>query len=183
MRYSFNGKNTVVSESLKERAIQKIGRLERLFPAETEVSVTFSVVKLENKIEITIPLQKRVLRSEVVGDDMYAALDEIVDKLERQMVKYKKRLISKSRRDTAYRAEYDLYFPVSAEEAVDYADGEVFIQKSKRFALKPMDAEEAVMEMEMLGHNFFVFRSSVTEDVNVVYKRNDGTYGLIEPGY
>lgn len=181
MKYSFTGKNTVVSEALKERATQKIGKLERLLPEDAEIFVTFNVTKLDNKIEVTIPLHKRVLRAEVSTQDMYASIDEVVDVLERQMVKYKSRLKNKSRRDAAFKEEFKSAFPNVDE--LGEANNEIFIQKSKKFALKPMDAEEAVMEMELLSHDFFVFRNGDTDEVNVVYKRNNGTYGLIEPEY
>ncbi|MDR2903009.1 MAG: ribosome-associated translation inhibitor RaiA [Clostridiales bacterium] len=181
MKFSFTGKNTVVSDALKDKTAQKIGRLARLLPEEAEIFVTFDVTKLENKIEVTIPLHKRVLRAEVSTQDMYASLDEVVDVLERQMVKYKSRLKNKSRRDASFKDEFKSAFP-AMEEAEDEVN-ETVIQKTKRFALKPMDSDEAVMEMELLGHDFFVFRNGETDDVNVVYRRKNGTYGLIEPEY
>ena len=181
MRYTFTGKNMVVSDSMKERTMQKIGRIERLFPENAEAFITFSVVKLDNTIEATIPLARRILRAEVTAVDMYSALDEIVDVLEKQMVKYKKRLTDKSRRDGSFRDELN-FVPMEIDEDID-SGSEIIIEKTKRFDLKPMDAEEAVMEMEMLGHTFFVFRNGRTDVVNVVYKRKNGTYGLIEPEY
>lgn len=180
MRFTFSGKNFVVSDSLREKCISKIGRLDRLFPENTEVNVTFSAIRQENRIEVTIPLQRRILRAECCAGDMYTAIDIAVDVLDKQMVKYKRRIKDKSRRDSAFHDE---------ATALGYADESgggdeaIKIEKTKKFALKPMDAEEAVMEMEMLGHVFFVFRNSETEEVNVVYKRNSGSYGLIEPEY
>jgi putative sigma-54 modulation protein len=181
MKFSFTGKNTVVSDALKEKATQKIGRLERLLPDDAEIFVTFIVTKMDNKIEVTIPLYKRVLRAEVSTQDMYASIDEVVDVLERQMVKYKSRLKNKSRRDSSFKDEFRSAFPTGAEAEEEI--NEVFIQRSKKFALKPMDAEEAVMEMELLGHDFFVFRNGDSDEVKVVYRRKNGTYGLIEPEY
>ena len=181
MKYTFTGKNIVVSENLKERTMQKIGRLERLFPEDAAVTVTFSVVKQDSTIEVTIPLQRRILRAEVTAVDLYSAIDESVDVLEKQMVKYKKRLKDKSRRDGAFKEEATLI--IHEDEDFNTNGSEIRIEKSKRFALKPMDAEEAVMEMEMLGHNFFVFRNGESDEVNVVYKRKNGSYGLIEPEY
>lgn len=179
MRFSFTGKNITVKDSLKERATQKIGRLKKLIPEDAEVFVTFSSTKGDNKVEVTIPLPKRILRAEVTSSDMNAAIDEIVDILEKQMVKYKHRLRDRSRREPSFKEEYNLLFP-EVEAVEDHA---ITIEKTKRFALKPMDSEEAVMEMEMLGHNFYVFRNSGSDEVNVVYRRNNGTYGLIEPEY
>jgi len=181
MKYTFTGKNIVVSENLKERTMQKIGRLDRLFPEDTAVTVTFGVVKQDNIIEVTIPLQRRILRAEVTAADLYSAIDESVDVLEKQMVKYKKRLKDKSRRDGAFKEEATLI--IHDDDDYSTNESEIRIEKSKRFALKPMDAEEAVMEMEMLGHNFFVFRNGESDEVNVVYKRKNGSYGLIEPEY
>ena len=178
MRYSFTGKNTTVTEALKEKIIAKLSRIERLFPENTSITVTLDVVKLDNTIEVTVSLPKRILRAEVTKDDMYAAIDEVVDILEKQMVKYKSRLRDKSRRDTAFVEE--LKAVSFADEAVE-EETTTSIAKTKRFAVKPMDPEEAAMEMEMLGHSFFVFRNAKTEEINVVYKRKNATYGLIEP--
>ncbi|MDR1703688.1 MAG: ribosome-associated translation inhibitor RaiA [Clostridiales bacterium] len=187
MRFSFSGKNVIVTEELKEKCSKKIGRLERLFPPDVEVHVTFSVTKQENRIEVTIPLHRRMLRSEVSANDLYTAIDMSVDALDKQMVKYKNRIKDKSRRDNAFREEATeavSYSPDPAEPDAGGEDGDVIrIERTKKFALKPMDAEEAVMEMEMLDHVFYVFRNSQTEEVNVVYKRNNGSYGLIEPEY
>lgn len=188
MRFTFIGKNIAVSDAMKERTTKKIGRLEKLVPAAADVTVTFSVVKQDNTVEVSIPLGKRMLRAEVTKSDWFAAIDEIIDILERQMLKFKKRLKDKSRRDVSFKAEMaslDDEAAVSGEAGAD-ADGEpqhppIKIERTKRFALKPMDEEEAVMEMELLGHVFFVFRNAKSSDVNVVYKRKDGSYGLICP--
>ena len=179
MNYNFTGKNFVVSEELKEKCRTKLGRLERLFPNNCDAYVSFSAVKQENRIEVTIPLQRRILRAECSAADFYTAMDLAVDALDKQMVKYKNRIKDKSRRDSAFKEEATVYNNMQEEMA---AEGDaIIIEKTKKFALKPMDAEEAVMEMEMLGHVFFVFRDSRSEEVNVVYKRNNGSYGLIEP--
>lgn len=180
MRYSIIGKNTTVTEALKQKVVNKIDRIGKLFPDETEVVVTLSVVKLDHTIEVTVKLPKRILRAEVTQPDMYAAIDEVVDVLEKQMVKYKNRLRDKSRRDNSFMEELHV-FENNNNEGIE--DGTLNIAKTKRFAIKPMDAEEAVMEMELLGHSFFVFRNSKTDEVNVVYKRRNGTYGLIDPEY
>ena len=179
MRYSFTGKNINLTESLKDRATQKLDKLEKFLPPDTEVSVSFSVVRQNNKIEVTIPLRKRILRAEVTETDMFTAIDSIIDVLEKQMVKYKTRLRDRSRKDTSFKEELN-FFPAEDDTAADNPNK---IERIKRFALKPMDAEEAVMEMELLNHVFYVFRNSSTEEVNVVYKRNNGSYGLIEPEF
>ena len=182
MRFTFTGKNLAITQDMKDRAEKKIRRLERLFPNNVDVYVTFSAVRADNKVEVSIPLNKRLLRAEVTETDMYAAIDGAVDVLDKQMTKYKKRVKSKSRRDNSFKGEFEMY--VLPDDDVDYADDdkdEIVIERRKHFPLKPMDPEEAVMSMEMLGHNFFVFRNSATDEINVVYKRNQGTYGLIDP--
>lgn len=181
MRYTFKGKNTTVTDALKEIITDKINRIERLLPKDSEVFVTISVIKIDNKIEVTIKLPKRFLRAEVTSDDMYSAIDEVVDKLEKQIVKYKNRLRDKSRRDSSFIDELKTF---DTENQLDDAlDNDIKINRTKRFEIKPMDAEEAIMEMELLSHNFFVFRDSETNNINVVYKRSDGSYGLIDPEY
>ena len=184
MKFSFTGKNLVVSQDMKDKTEKKISRLSRLFPENTEVFVAFSVVKQENKVEVSIPLNKRLLRAEVVGQDMYTAVDGAVDALDKQMNKYKKRLKNKSRRDHNFKNELEMFNTLPDEDfdiEEDAKDEGINIERRKHFPLKPMDPEEAVMSMEMLGHNFFVFRHSATDEINVVYKRNSGAYGLIDP--
>ena len=178
MRFSFTGKNVSLSDTLKDRTMQKIGKLEKKLPKNAEANVIYSTIRQENKIEVTIPLKKHILRAEVTGNDMYTCLDSVVDVLDKQLVKYMTRLRDKHRRDSSYSDEFDVLPPGETEEEETFK-----IVKTKRFALKPMDAEEAVMEMELSGHSFYVFKNSATDEVNVVYKRNDGAYGLIEPEY
>jgi putative sigma-54 modulation protein len=179
MRYTFTCKNEAVSDTVKKKIEQKIDRIKKLFPDDTEVFVTISAVKNNQTIEITIPLNKRILRAEVTTDDLFTSLDEAVDILERQMVRYKGRLRNRSAKDSKFKEEFSRY---SEDDEITGGDHPK-IEKTKRFALKPMDAEEAVMEMELLNHSFYVFRNGETDDVNVVYKRKNSSYGLIEPEY
>jgi len=180
MKFSFTGKNLVVSQEMKDTTEKKIGRLERLFTPNVDVYVTFSATKQENKVEVSIPLNnKRILRAECVAADMYTAVDTAVDVLERQLHKYKKRLIDKTRRDTSHKGDYIM--PLGAADFEDDIKDEIVIERRKHFPLKPMDPEEAALSMELLGHSFFVFRNSVTDEINVIYKRKQGTYGLIDP--
>ena len=180
MRYSFTGKNINISDRFKEKIAAKIDRISKLFPDETEAVVTLSKIKLDNKIEVTVKLPKRILRAEVTKNDMNAAIDEVVDVLESQMTRYKRRLIDKTSQDVSFADELRVFESVDEEYQ---EEGGLKITRTKRFTVKPMDAEEAVMQMEMLGHSFFVFRNAQTDEVNVVYKRKDGTYGLIDPEY
>ena len=177
MRFVFTGKNMTVTEGQKERTMRKLSRLEKLLPDNAEVFVTFSMNKHLTKMEVSIPMHKRILRAEVSNSDETHCLDEAVDILERQVVKYKTRLRDRRRRSVATSEEL-LYIEDPAP--IDTPQ-EVVIHRTKRFALKPMDAQEAVMEMELLNHDFYVFRNSWTDEVNVVYKRKDSEYGLIEP--
>lgn len=181
MRFNFTGKNVVVSQDMKDRAQQKIGRLSRLFPDDAMVQVTFSVVKQENKVEVSVPLNRRLLRGEVVSNDVFSAIDGVVDVLDRQIVRYKQRVKDKSRRDTTFKGELEAFNAYAEDYGNDEDDEGIVIERMKHFPIKPMDPEEAIIEMEMLGHNFYVFRNSGNLEINVVYKRRGGTYGIIDP--
>ena len=181
MRYNIIGKNIDVWDKTEEMVEKKMDRIAKLFPADTEATITLSLEKQVATVEVTIPMNKRYARAEVQDADMTAAMDKTVDILEGQVVRYKKRMRTKIRNGAdAYAAEYAAI--LVPEESLD-DEPLVKIEKVKRFAVKPMDAEEAVMEMELVGHSFFVFRDAETDEVSVVYKRKNGTYGLIEPEY
>lgn len=175
MNYIISGKNIDVTEGLKSAVYDKLDRLEKYFTSETDVQVTFSVEKERQKIEVTIPMKGNIIRAEQVSDDMYVSIDLVVEVIERQVNRYKKKLIDQK--------QSAAYFQKAFVEEEDFDDEEIKIIRSKRFAVKPMDVEEACVQMELLGHNFFVFRNSQTEEVNVVYKRKGNTYGLIEPEF
>lgn len=166
------GKNIEVTAALKDAVEKKLSRLDKLFSPEIEARATLSVQKNKKKIEVTIPFNGVILRSEESNDDMYASIDLVVDKLDRQIRKQKTKLQRRIHGDS-------LRFQYIPEEAIDVA--ETKIVKTKKFAFKPMSAEEAVLQMELLAHTFFVFRNADDNKVNVVYKRKDGNYGLIEP--
>ena len=168
MRYIIYGKNLEVSEGLKQAVHDKFSKLEKFFTPETEVQVTLSVQKDNQTVEATIPMKGTILRVEPTSTDMYVSIDMAVDLLERMIRKYGKG-------EVKFNDEF-------MEEDVDNHET-VTVTKSKRFAIKPMDVEEACVQMELLGHSFFVFRNAETFEVNVVYKRKDKTYGLIEPEF
>lgn len=172
MRYIINGKNIDVTEGLKNSIYEKLGKLERYFTPDTEVHVTLSVEKNRQKIEVTVPMKGSIIRAEQVSDDMYASIDLVEDIIERQLRKYKNKIIEKKQSGGFNPAYFEDTY---AEEE------EVKVMRVKKFAVKPMDAEEACVQMELLGHSFYVFRNAETDEVNVVYKRKDGTFGLIEP--
>jgi putative sigma-54 modulation protein len=177
MNYIISGKNIDVTDGLREAIYDKLGRLEKFFNVATNVQVTFSVEKERQKIEVTIPMKGHIIRAEQVSDDMYVSIDMVVEIIERQVTRYKKKIIDKEQ-DVAYFNDRFL------EEEGDVADeDEIKIIRSKRFAVKPMYPEDACIQMELLGHNFYVFRNAETDEVNVVYKRKGNTYGLIEPEF
>ena len=175
MRYTIIGKNIEVTEGLKAAVYEKIGKLERYFSKDTDVLVTLSVEKDRQKIEVTIPVRGSVIRSEQTSSDMYVSIDLVEEVIERQLKKYKNKIIDKKQANAAFSDAY-------VQEEVDDPE-EIKIIRTKRFAMKPMDAEEACVQMELLGHSFYVFRNAETDEVNVVYKRKGNTYGLIEPEY
>ena len=176
MNYIISGKNIEVTEGLKSAIYDKLGRLEKFFTEDTDVQVTFSVEKERQKIEVTIPMKGHIIRAEQSSDDMYVSIDLVVEVIERQVTRYKKKIVDKEQNAAFFR---DDFFNVDD----DADDEEIKIIRSKRFAVKPMYPEDACIQMELLGHNFFVFRNAETEEVNVVYKRKGNTYGLIEPEF
>ena len=175
MNLVISGKNLDITEGLRSAIEEKIAKLERYFNDSTEVHVTLSTEKNRQKIEITIPMKGSIIRAEEVSSDMYVSIDLVEEVIERQLRKYKNKLIDNAQNAAHLNQEF------IDEDMED--EEEINIIRSKKFAMKPMDPEEACVQMELLGHNFFVFRNSETEEVNVVYKRKGNTYGLIEPEY
>ncbi len=175
MRITITGRNIELKEGLKAAVEDKLGKLEKYFAPDTEVFVTLSVEKERQKIEVTIPVKGNIVRSEQVSNDMYVSIDLVEEVIERQLKKYKKKLISKQQNAASFRKEF-------IEKETD-VDDEIRIIRTKRFDMKPMYPEDACVQMELLGHNFFVFCNAESEEVNVVYKRNGNTYGLIEPEF
>ncbi|MDO4288518.1 MAG: ribosome-associated translation inhibitor RaiA [Eubacterium sp.] len=175
MKFTIYGKNMHVSEGLKEALKKKFEKFDRYFGQETEVYATFSKEKNYQMLEITIPMGRTILRAEEKTEDMLGSIEAVVDKLEGQLRKHKTKLQKRYAEDAL---KYNLDELDSAEE--DEADAPKVV-RTKKFAVKPMSVDEATMQMELLGHDFFVFLNAETEDVNVVYMRRDGNYGLIEP--
>lgn len=173
MRYIISGKNIDVTEGLKSAIYEKIGKLEKFFAPETEVHITLSVEKERQKIEVTVPVKGSIIRAEQVSNDMYVSIDLVEEVIERQIKKYKNKLIEQKQSASSFSSTF------IEDDTKD--DEKIEIIRSKKFAMKPMDPEEACIQMELLGHNFYVFRNADTEEVNVVYKRKGNTYGLIEP--
>lgn len=173
MKFIILGKNIEVTPGLRSAVEDKIGKLEKYFNPDTEAHVTLSVEKDRQKIEVTIPVKGNIIRSEQVSNDMYVSIDLVEEIIERQLKKYKTKLIAKEQSAGCFKQDF-------IEK--DYMDEEeVQIVRTKKFDIKPMYPEDACVQMELLGHNFYVFCNAETDQVNVVYKRKGNTYGLIEP--
>ena len=174
MNINIVGKNVDVTGGLRKTVEEKLGKLEKYFSEDTKVNVTLSVDKERHKIEVTSPLKGKIIRSEQVSNDMYVSIDLVEETIERQLKKYKNKLIDKHQdASIAFKREF------LEKEYVD--EDEVKIERVKRFDIKPMYPEDACVQMELLGHNFFVFINAETDQPCVVYKRKANTYGLIEP--
>lgn len=174
MKVTVIAKNIELTQALKEIVQKKISKLEKYFEEEVEAKATLSVQKSRQRIEVTIPFNRAILRSEESTEDMYKSIDLVEDKLERQIRKQKTRLSRKNNGSLKFAALNDS--KVESNE-----DDEGSLVKVKKFGVKPMDSEEAILQMDLLGHNFFVYQDSESSKVNVVYKRKDGNYGLLEP--
>lgn len=176
MRISITGKNLEISDYLRDLVEKKVGKLDRYFPQDTEAFVTLSMERNRHIVEVTIPYDGGVIRGEEVTGDMYASIDNVLDKLEKQFFRHRTKL-EKSLRSGAFKYEEPLFGDVY-EDSED--DGPKII-RVKKFNVKPMSEEEAMLQIEMIGHSFYVFLNADTEEINVLYKRKDGNYGLIEP--
>ena len=169
--FTVRGKNIEITPSLKDYVEKRVGKITKYFDEVGEISVLLTVSKGRHIVEVTVPIPGGVLlRGEEATMDMYTSIDLVVEKLERQIRKQKTRL-AKRFRGGGFK-----------EEAVQEEEGEFPLVKTKRFVVKPMDVQEAIMQMNLLNHNFFVFRNAESEEINVVYRRTDGKYALIEPG-
>lgn len=177
MKLNYAGKNVEVTQALKDVTDKKLGKLDKYFQKDIVGNVTFSTEKNRKIIEVTINLPGTILRAEESSDDMYASIDRTVDILERQIRKYKTRLQRRYQNNNE---------TIRFENVVPLPNGDDGGEKSKvvkrkKFNLKPMSVDEAILQMELLRHNFFVYTDAETSDVSVVYRRKDGNYGLIQP--
>lgn len=173
MKFIIVGRNIDVTPGLRSAVEEKIGKLEKYFNPDTEAHVTLSVEKDRQKIEVTIPVKGNIIRSEQVSNDMYVSIDLVEEIIERQLKKYKNKIVDKQQSGGSFSKLY---------MENDYMDDEdIKIVRSKKFDIKPMYPEDACIQMELLGHNFYVFINAETDQVNVVYKRKGDTYGMIEP--
>ncbi len=173
MKFVIVGRNVEITSALREAVEDKIGKLGKYFNPDTEVHVTLSVEKGRQKIEVTIPVKGNIIRSEQVSNDMYVSIDLVEEIIERQLKKYKTKIVDKKQNASSFSKMFVENDYVEEEE--------VKIVRTKKFDIKPMYPEDACVQMELLGHSFFVFINAETDQVNVVYKRKGDTYGLIEP--
>lgn len=179
LNYNVRGENIEVTGALRDYVEKKLQKLEKYFDniPNSTAHVNMKVYSdRSSKVEVTIPLPYLVLRAEETSPDMYASIDLVTDKLERQIRKYKTKVNRKSR-EKGYK---DLGFMEMPNEPVEESEQSFDIVRTKRVSIKPMDSEEAILQMDMLGHNFFIFQDSETDGINIVYRRKDGRYGLIE---
>ena len=178
MKVTVIAKNIELTPAIKDMVEKKISKLDKYFAPNVEAKATLSVQKNRQIIEVTIPFNGVILRGEEGTEDLYKSIDLVEEKLERQIRKQKTKL---SRRNSTGSLRYPDFNSIDTNEEEDEEDSKVV--KTKSFDVKPMSSEEAILQMELLGHNFFVYQDWKTSKVNVVYKRKDGNYGLIEPEY
>ena len=174
MKITLRGKNIEITEAIEEKVSEKLSKLDKYFIVSeyVEAKVLVRTYPYGQKIEVTIPTEYVLLRAEVVDQDLYNAIDLVIDKLEGQIRKYKTRLNRKSK-------DNKLAFNLASIEPLEDEEEDVLV-KTKTITPKPMDMEEAIMQMELIGHSFFVYRDTETDAISIVYRRNDGDYGLIE---
>jgi putative sigma-54 modulation protein len=177
MKFIISGRNIDITDGLRSAVEDKLGKLEKFFTDDTEIHVTLSVEKERQKIEVTIPVKGNIIRSEQVSNDMYVSIDLVEEIIERQLRKYRKKIIDKKQNAGTFQQAF------IEKDFEDENTNEIKIIRTKKFGFKPMYPEDACVQMELLGHNFFVFLNAETEEVNVVYKRKGNTYGLIEPDF
>ena len=174
MKFVISGKNLEVSEGLRTAVEEKLGKLGRYFTPDTKCVVRLSVEKERQKVEVTIPVKGNIIRSEQVSNDMYVSIDLVEEVIERQLKKYKKKIIDKHQNAENFQKAF-------IEKDYDSFEDDLPIIRTKKFEIKPMYPEDACVQMELLGHAFYVFVNAETDQTSVVYRRKDGTYGMIEP--
>mgnify|MGYP004651222821 FL=1 len=172
MKYVIRGEKVEITEAIKKYITEKIGKLDKYFsnPEEIKANVLVRIRGIEQIVEVTIPIKKIVLRCEERDEDLYKAIDLASDKLERQLRKNKTKMM-KQKKDVTKAIRFEEMEPIEEKEE---------IVKRKKIEMKPMSEEEAMMQMDLIDHDFFVYKDVETKTVNVIYKRKDGTFGIIE---
>ena len=173
MNIIIRGKHIELTDALKEYVTKRVGKLEKYSDEFMDVQVTLLVERDRHRVEVTAPIHGIILRGEEETEDMYSSIDMVIEKLERQIDKYRTRINRRMR--TKILKDHDTAKPVTEEEPHEE------IVRLKKFPAKPMSVEEAIMQMNLIGHNFFVFTNSESQEMNVVYVRNNGDYGLLQP--
>ena len=176
MRYTITERNIEITDGLKKAVEEKLHKLGKYFTEDTEAKITLSVQKEAHKIEVTIPTKQGLIRAEEVSEDMYVSIDKVEDIIERQIKKFKNKLVDRKQSGVSFSELF-----INEEDSDVEEEDEIKIVKTKRFSIKPMDPEEACLQMELLAHDFYVFRNAISDEICVVYKRKDGKYGIIEP--
>ena len=176
MKYLFTGKNLTVKDDLKDLAYKKLGKFEKFFSEDTEVHVVFSYLKNYQIVEATIRHGALTLRAEAKTDDMMTSMEKVANNIARQLRKNKTRLEKRIHSGGYLSPDFVNYEVDDVEEEGNYT-----LVKTKKFEIKPMDLDEAILQMNLIGHEFFVFVNSETNQTSVVYKRKSGDYGLLEP--
>jgi len=176
MAISVRGKNLEITPALKDYVEKRVKKVTKYFDKTGDIAVILKVVKGHHQVEVTVPVDGILLRGEESTSDMYASIDQVMDKIEKQIEKHKTKLAKKFR-GGGFRAD------VASSVVVPEVEEEGIIVRTKKFAVKPMDSEEAVMQMNLMNHDFFMFLNTETEQVNLVYRRKDGQFGLLEPEF
>ena len=174
MGITVRGKNIDITPALKDYVAKRIGKITKYFENLGEITVILTVSKGRHIVEVTVPVNGMLLRGEESTTDMYTSIDLVIEKLEKQIEKYKTKIARQLKHSGI---KFEVPAMPQAEPAAE------FVVKTKRFAVKPLNVEEAIMQMNLINHDFYVFTNADTEEVNVVYRRKDGAYGLIEPEY
>ena len=180
MNIIISGKQMDLTDGIKNAIEEKLGRLDFYLHPATDVKVTVSAKKARQKVEVTIiPISGPIIRAEDIEENLYAAIDVVYDKLNKQLRKYKKRLQDRHQSNESIRFD-----SVDLDNENDFEDEDenldIVIERNKKFDMKPMSPEEAVLQMELIGHEFYMFRNIDTDEISVVYKRENGGYGMIE---
>lgn len=180
MNIIISGKQMDLTDGIKNAIEEKLGRLDFYLHPETDVKVTVSAKKARQKVEVTIiPISGPIIRAEDIEENLYAAIDVVYDKLNKQLRRYKNRLKDKHQRNESIRFE-NVDMSVYEDDIESNDNFDIVIERNKKFDMKPMSAEEAVLQMELIEHDFYMFRNIDTDDISIVYKRKNGGYGMIE---
>ena len=183
MKVTFTERKFQAKDNFKEKLMTKLSKFDKLFDEDAEANVTLSLIKETYIIELTIFYRDTIFRVEETNTDIYSAMDELIENLKKQVRKYKTKIVNKVKRSNITLADLGAFYddePSDSEKYLQDEETEFTVARSKVIAMKPMYVDEAILQMNLLGHQFFAFKSAETDQVNIVYKRKDGKYGVIE---